>query len=612
MSFNDPPIGLNQNAAQISVGDGEYDNDLLPWIKFMKRQTRVDDNNVTGGETNYIINGFRSTNPLQMNSLDTERGIGETGSAVIKVLHDSNVDEDLINWGNKVVIKMAKNEWELTGNPDSTFLIGYVTGYKKDRPSTGIMEHEMTVTGSKVLFSNRKINYKKSDTTSSSSSFTIRSHIREIISRRSSYPFPSPDLEEQGNFHMDISTDLDTKLGKVNFEMTEAAGAIQQLADIEGARFFVEYEGEDEIVRVEFPNNLHTGIIVKSGDLKSPNDPARYSSYFSGSWDGSGDITGSTGFANRLMTKTQIDRKEFTSQFSNQGSMTLTFRAIAQKFFITETRISDIGLILSRQGEVTSQNNRVNGRLISDNNNSPTGNVICNFNIPLSSIEEDPETIFVNDLNIKDKFVTHAAPAWIVLYQRSGTEEVEKSEPNHNDQQVIRWHHNKNTGTVTDLPSKVAASGDREDNLVWNFQTDATHGPTMCFGVFAEIRHIQEVSDRGSINRYGLVDGEVDTSFLSEPDLIQRYLGALLQYSAKPRITFQTNQLRIPSQFLFKPYQYITLVDTIAYPLGIDVEVQRAHYSFDANTNQGKCRYADVTPMGYFDYKDNDIKCLPV
>lgn len=602
MSFLEYPVGLNQNTSNPLVGDAGYKDPLRPFIRFMDKDSQ---------DTNYLIDAFRSSNPLQCTGLDCSNGIGETGGATIHILHDSNVDESLINWGNKVQIKLAKTQGEFTNNPDSTFLIGYVTGYTKNRPATNILEHVIQIQGSKKLFNDRKINYKKSTSSSTSSKFQIKSHIEEIISKRASYPFASPDLEEQGNFDLSgISEELTTFLGKVNFELTEAGSAIQSLADIEGARFFIDYKGDSEIVTIDFPSHFHTGVQVKSGDLKSNLDSALYTSYFAGEWSGNGDITGSTGFANRLMTKTQIERKEFTSSFTNKSSTNLTFKAIAQKFFISETRISDIGLILSMQGEVTSQKDRVNGRIIADNNNSPTGNIISNFNIPLSSIEKEPETIFINDLDVKQRFVGQAAPAWIVLYQRSGTEEVNKSEPNHDEQNTIRWHNNKDTGTVTTLPSMIASSGDREDNLNWKFSNTSTTGPTYCFGVFAEIRHIQEVSDRGSIQRYGLVDGEVDTSFLDDPNMIQRYLGALLQYSAKPRLSFTTNSLEIPNRFLFKPYQWITLIDSLAYPRGIDVEIQSVHYSFAPENYALGCKRADVTPIGYYDYKDESYKCL--
>ena len=602
MSFLEYPVGLNQNSGRQTVGDApDYYDPVRPYVRFMNRDN----------DTSYVIDAFRSSNPLQITGMDCENGIDETGSATIHILNDSNVDEDLINWGNKVIIKLAKNQWEYTGNPDSTFLIGYVTGYTKERPATNILEHVVKVSGSMVLFNNRKIVYKKKTSSSNSTQFQVKSHIEEIISKRASYPFHSPDLEEQGNFDLSgISDQLKTFVGAVNYEMVEVGSAVQRLADLEGARFFIDFKGDSEIVTVEYPNLLHTGVTVKSGDLKSDNDSATKTSYFMGSWTGNADITGSSGFANRLMTKTQIDRKEFTSSFVNKGSTSLTFKAIAQKFFITETRIHDIALVLSMEGEVTSQNNRVNGRIIADNNNSPTGNVIDSFNIPLSSIEKEPETIFVNDLTLKEKFVETAKPAWIVLYQRSGTEEVEKSEPNHNEDQTIHWHHNNDKATVTSLVSKTAQSGDRDDNLSWKFPVASDKGPTMCFGVFAEIRHFQEVSDRGSMNRFGLVDGEVDTAFLEEPALIQQYMSALLQFSAKPRLTFDTNTLFIPNQFLFKPYQYVTLVDTLAYPRGIDVEIQRASYTFAPDSYGLGCKYAAVTPLGYFNYKLNDYKCV--
>ena len=599
--MRDVPLGLNQDDVP-TIGDSEYELPLRPYVRFMDR------NNTTS----YIFDAFRSSNDLNVVNLETERGIGETGSAVITIEDSTKqLDETLLNWGNKVCIKIAKNQWEFSGNPQSTFLIGYVKGYTKDRPQTGVLQHIVRVQGSGVLFSERKVNYKKSTKSSSNTKFLVKNHVKSILQDASSYPIIEQSIAQQGGFDLSgISDQLNTFVGTVNFELIEGGNAMDRLANIEGARWFIDYISDKEIFTMKFPTELNTGVTIKSKDLATITDPGLYTSWFFGNWQGDGDITGSTGFANRLFTKTQIDQFEFTSSFTNNSSTTLANKALAQKFFITETRISDVAFLLSKVGEPTSTNNRVNGRIIADNNNSPTGNIISAFNIPLDSIEKTPQTIFVNDLKIKDGiFVSNAQPAWLVLYQRSGTDEVNHSEPNTDEQNTIRWHHNNDTSTVTTLVSKTASSGDRDDNLTWNFITASDKGPTFGFGVFAEIRHIQEVSDKGSINRYGQVDAEIDTSFLVEPDLINTYLYSVLYYSSRPRLVFSTGSVKCPSRFLFKPYQIVTLKDSLAYPQGIDCEIQRARYNFDTDKFALGCRTVDITPMSYFDYLDENWKC---
>ena len=601
MPLSDIPLGVNQNDAPIYRGDSEYENPLRPYIRFVDRVT---------GDTNYIFDAFNSTNELRISDIECNAGIKETGSVNITIDHTDAVNPDLINWGNKVRIKLAKNQWEFSARPESTFLIGIVKGYSKERPATNDYEHKIRIQGTSIVLDERKVNYKKATSSTSNTKFQVKNHIKSILQDSSSYPAGGITIANQTGFDLSgINPQLSTFVGKVNYELLEAGNAINRLADIEGARWYVDYYGDKEIFTVTYPEQLNTGVVVKSGDLVSMLDPAQYTSFFHGHWNGDADITGSSGFANRLFTKTQISQKEFTSSFVNQGSTTLANKAIAQKFFITETRITDLAFLLSKVGEPTSQNNRVNGELRADNNNNPNGTLLSSFNIPLSSIENSPQTIFVNDLDVRNRFVVNAAPAWIILYQRSGTDEVNKSEPNTDEQNTIRWHHNNDTTTTTDKTSKVAAGGDRDQNLIWNFSTSATTGPTYGFGVFAEIRHIQEVSDRGSINRYGLVEAEIDTSFLEEPDIIQQYLNALLQFSKKPRIVFGTRSVKIPSQFLFKPYQYITLIDSLSYPNGIEAEIQNVSYRFNADDYGLGCRRADITPMAYYDYKLDLFKC---
>ena len=598
----DVPLGLEQ-AENLTVGDSEYEEPLRPYIRWVDPKTK---------ETNYIYDAFRDNPDIKVTYADAEMGIGETGSASIIVQDEGGtLDMNKLNWGNKVIFKIAKEQWEFAGRPASTYLIGHVKGYQRVRPETNVYYHLIKVQGSKVLFNERKIIYKKGTTSNTNPAFEIRNHIKAIVSNGSSYPLKnSVTLQSQGGFSLSISADLKTIVNKVNFELIEAGNAIEQLVNIEGARWFIDYSGDSEILRVAHPTELHSGVVCKSGDLVNMADSAYFTSSLTGNWDADSDTTGSTGFANRLFTKTQIERKEFTSSFTNKGAMSLANKAIAQKFFLSETRITDLAFLLSKVGEPTSQNDRVNGRIIADNAGMPTGNVISNFNIPLSSIDPEPETIFVNDLDVKNKFITQAAPAWLVLYQRSGTEEVNKSEPNTDENNTIKWHHNNDKTTVTTLPSKTAASGDREDTLVWNNISSSTTGPTFGFGVFAEVRHIQELSARDSIDRYGLVEAEVDTSFLEDPKTIGIYLQALLSYTSKPRVVFSTSAVKNPSRFLFKPYQIVRIEDSLAYPNGIDAEIQKSRYVFDGGSSFARgCRRAEITPVAYYDYLDDVIDC---
>jgi len=128
--------------------------------------------------------------------------------------------------------------------------------------------------------------------------------------------------------------------------------------------------------------------------------------------------------------------------------------------------------------------------------------------------------------------------------------------------------------------------------------------------VFSKIRHIQEISDRQSIKHYGLVEAQIDTSFLEDANLIQQYLESLLQFTSRPRVVFTVNAVTCPDNFLFKPYQTVTIQDGLAYPTGIDTEIQRARYVFDGNSSYAfGARQVEITPVGFKDFLGDSFKC---
>jgi len=584
----------------VHTGDYHYDLPLKPKITFMDRDET---------EIYYTFDSFVNNNEVKVIYCDADNGVGETGQANI-LIEDSTkqLDESLFSEGKKIKFQIAKTQAEFKEDW-SYFLVAYIRGFKKQRPRTGEMLYELRAYGTKVIFGEREVNMKKQTTSETNSKFMLKTLVRSLIKDKESYPFRKPTLINQikNLSTADIGDDLTQHVGGINFELIQASSAMDRFADIGGARWFIDFTGGLETVNMSFPTNTHSGVTVKS---KNPdnwvNDNGYTTSYFKGSWDSDSDMSQFSGFANRLISKTQIDKKEIVSSFTNQGSISLSNKALAVKFRIFDTRLGDLAFILSKVGQPTSPRDRINGAIIADKNNSPTGATITTFEIPISSISETADTIFLNDLNVKNTDLSSGAYFWLVLYQRSGT----NGDPQVDEANTIRWHHNNNLTDVTENVSMQATGGERDKTLNWQYIVGSDKGPTFCFGVFSKIRHIQEVSDRQSIKEYGLVEAQIDTSFLEDANLIQEYLESLLQYTGRPRVVFTINAVTCPDKFLFKPYQTITLKDTLAYPSGIDTEIQRAHYVFDANSSYAfGAREVEITPVGFKDFLDTRFKC---
>jgi len=593
-------IPYESESLPFKTGDHHYDEPLKPKITFMSRDEL---------DKYYTFDAFVSNPEINVNYCDADNGVGETGTCNI-LIEDSHkdIDPDWIGKGKKFKFQIAKSQAEFKEDW-SYFLVGYIRGFKVRRPHTGILEYEVRGYGTRVIFSEREVNMKKQTSSETSSKFQLKNLIKSLIKDKESYPFRKPTLEKQikGIDLSGISSELEQHIGGINFELIEASSAMDRFADIGGARWFIDFTGGKEILTVSYPSNIHSGVTIKN---KNPDnwvhDNGLGTSYFKGYWDADSDMSQFSGFANRLITKTQIDRKEITSSFSNQGSISLSNKALAVRTQIFETRLSDLALILSKVGDPQSPRDRINGRIIADKDNSPTGAVIADFEIPLSSIDVTPDTIFLNELDVKTQNISSGQHIWIVLYQRSGT----NGDPQNDEANTIRWHHDNNLTETTENVSMTAIGGERDKTLDWKYIIGADKGPTFCFGVFSQIRHIQEVSDRHSIAEYGLVEAQIDTSFLTDAILINGYLESLLQFTSRPRLLFNINSVTCPDKFLFKPYQTVTIKDTLAYPSGVDVEIQRARYVFDAQSSFAYgTKNVEVTPMGFEDFLTGRFKC---
>ncbi len=549
----------------------------------------------TAGATIYTSDAFDlGSSNIILSYVDAELAKGETGFFNIVIEDYTNTISLSSLQTCKVYIELGKSSATL-----EHFLIGYPDRVTVSRPQSNRIQYNITGFGTQIRASELYVSVREASsivgvddaTSQNDSRFNINQIIERVITDKTYRPLKRESISDLTSWTTaGISSTCNINVPRLAFPPTTlASDFFNELTRVGGYQWFIDYSSGAEIFYLIQPQQLHSGVIIKSGDLKNvtSDNPSR-TGYINGSFSMEYDLSIEAGNANRLLTTTIIDQTSIASSFGGTGSTTLSNKAIAQQFQIAPDtrRITDLSLILSKVGEPESPKSRVNGRLVLDTGDSPhKGTTVVNFEIPLSSIEATPSTIFVNDLDIRQRFLSPSGNTklWLILFQRSGTD----GDPNTDNANTIRWHHNNQFNTAQTYRSALAAGGDREqfDNFTWNI---TLNGPTYAFGIFANIRRLQSKTNVAAKNTYRLKETVIDASYLSDPASIDLLLTNTLELSSKARLALFSYPVTNPDSFLFRPYRYVTVSDGLS-SFTQDLEIQRARYVLSAlpGDNQG-------------------------
>lgn len=543
----------------------------------------------SAGATVYTSDAFDlAGSNIILSYIDVEDAKGESGNFNIVIEDYTNTISLSSLQTSKVFIELGKSSATL-----SHFMIGYPDRVIVSRPQSNRIQYNISGFGTKIRATELYVSVREassiSDVENSQSNADVAFNINNIVTRVLTDKTYRPLKREAIISDLTawttagISADCNVNVARLNFPPTTLmADFLNELTRIGGYQWFIDYSDGAEIFYLVQPQQLHTGITIKSGDLKNvtSDDPTR-TGYTTGSFAIEYDLSIEAGNANRLLTTTTIDQTSVSSSFGATGSTTLSNKAITQQFQISSDtrRITDLSLVLSKVGEPESPKSRVNGRLVLDANDSPHKAVtVCNFEIPLSSIEPAPTTIFVNDLDIRQRFLSTSAATklWLILFQRSGTD----GDPNTDNANTIRWHHNNQFNTAQTYKSGLAGGGDREqfDNFNWIL---SQNGPTYSYGIFSNIRRLQSKTNVAAKNTYRLKEAVIDSSYLSDPASIDLLLTNTLELASKARLALFSYPVSIPDSFLYRPYRYVTVSDGLS-GFTQDLEIQRARYVLSA------------------------------
>ena len=574
----------------VTTGDVSYGATLRPRVTIKNLE----------GDTLYTYNSFSGSNPINLTYADMEGAVGEAGTFNLRINDNQGAVDAADVHHVKCFLELGKTEATL-----QHFLIGYGDVFQTSRPVTNIKDYVITGLGSAIwasqLYIHRREASKIQDiddpTVSPDGDFNSNKLIKRAIENRTWRPLKDTSIKDiTGWLTTGISDKVNINIPVVNAPFTYLSDFCDQVCDVSGAVWFIDYSAGTEIFTLSYNADLHTGVTIKSGDLvQRLSDDAEKISYIKTAFSVTDESTAEAGVFPRLYTSTIIEQNKVASSLTNAGSTNTTFKAIAQQAVIDSDarRIDSLALILSKVGDPTSPKDRINGQIRLDNgNNSPrNGTILDEFTIPLGSIESSPRTVFINDLSLKERLLEGGQKKiWIILYQRSNEEDEDgnpdgNGNPNHGQNHTIRWHHNGvfNASPVLSLYSGTAEGGDKEheEELDWK---NTNLGPTYTYAIFSNIRKMQARTNHGAAATLRMRELYVPTDFIQSSKLASQFLSLNLSQTSKPKRTIQSFDVTVPNNYLFRPYQTVSFVDGLS-GIAQDLQVKRVQYIVSSEQN---------------------------
>ena len=551
----------------MTTGGPPYTNALRP---------RITIKTVDGADTLYTYDSFLSSNPINVGYCDMESAVSENGTFNIQIQdHNNLIPKDNIH-NVKVYLELGK-----TDTSYQFFLIGYGDIFAVDRAQTNSQIYNLTGFGSALrayeLFIHRRETYRRDE-----SDAKVYNIIDNALTKRLWRPLKTNDvsIEDITGWSPDgISTKVSTPFTVINKPFIYFGDLCDELCDVTGAVWFIDCSTGSEIFTLSYNPDLQTPVVLKSGDLADRvNDDPNRIAYIKSAFRVEDNSTREAGTATRLFTSTVSDEVEIFNLADIGGFTTLDFRAIAQQAVIDndQRRIESIELSLSKIGDPESPNSRINGDIVLDNANKPTGQVLDEFHVDLGSLKNNPEKIRIPvEISAKELDVAQSK-IWVRLFQRSGDGTINSGEPQHDPLNTVRWTHNNIFNATQPYYSATAPEGDSNKKSTLTWQT-TNLGPLYRLTIFSNIRRIFARTNKGAANKIRLREQFITTDFLADPSDVTRYLSLNLSQTSKGRRGIGDFRVTIPDNFLFRAYQWVNFSDGLS-DISDTLQVQRARY----------------------------------
>jgi hypothetical protein len=533
-------------------------------------------------QTYFIYDSFdQPSTPFRLEYLDCDNAMGETGTFNI-IIEDSNnvLAKDHLH-NTKVFIELGKTQSEL-----QHFLIGFADIMDVGRPRTNFQEYRISGFGSQVQAQELLLLQRQSGKSDNDSEYSVKRLFERAMTERKARPMNREPIDDVTGWSMDISSALKTNYKVINEVFTTLWDYFDRLAALEGCNWYIDYRGGIEKLVAKNPSKNHNGKLIKSGDLRSPNDRADRISYIKDAFNITDDASSNAGVKTRLYTTQSLEDELIKESTGNKGRTTLNKRFIAQQVKIEndQRRISTIKLNMERIGEPESPKSRVNGFVILDDNNTPTGTILGKFYVDISSLDrsDNGTQVEITDIDLKTRYLEGVTSKfWIVFTDRSGIKGDIEDDPDN----TIAWHHDglANTAHTEGNYSATATDideNDREDPTKANWKV-STNGPQYWYSLRSTIKRLLARTNATAAAKLRYKEAFIDSSFLRTPASANRFLALNLNPMSKVRRTINNLTVTVPNNFIYRPYEYTSFADGKS-SIAQDLQIARAGYIISA------------------------------
>jgi hypothetical protein len=400
-------------------------------------------------------------------------------------------------------------------------------------------------------------------------------------------------LKDRGNFDLSgIDMSLTEFIPGMTASLVVASRVLNDIAALVGADWYVD---ENNIVRHVFLSNKPTGVTFKN--IPHYNDNKEKVSYLMSNLTIKRSCYVSDGFANKLWANVAVVDVQKTGGSGRGGSQPLFDIDVAQQL-PAGIILKDIALLLQRNGAGTSSPNSIttlHGHIVKDASNTPTGRLVCHFDIPLQQISADrPTAVFIPNLTISPGVtIGTTEKLWIILYDRG----------NNLTNTILWFKGNDNTSRV--------AKREPQDNLQSNDGWAVLENQnTLAYAAFNRTIQRVSASDPYSIKQCGLVEKVVSVPLANDPATVDKYLHQMLLVTAKPKLEFDVSLASIPNELL-RPRTAAVIEEnriSMANNKAMPIFLSSVDYQFDASNSGVGTRFATVVLSGLYDYRYFNLK----
>ncbi len=576
---------------------------------FTAIQPKITFKSIDEADTYFVFDPLNgSTGGINVGYMDVESNAGETGTTNI-IIDDSDniVNKDHLR-NTKVFIEMGKTAATL-----QSYFIAYADIFNVERPRTHHQEYHITGLGTASYATDLLLLIRQASKSDNDPEFTVKRLFKRALEERKFRPLNRGDIEGiTGWTETNIADNLNTNYPVLNEEFSTLADFYDRLSALEGCNWYIDYRTGQEVLTAKHPTANSSGKIIKSGDLRTPSDRADKVSYIKGPFNVTYDSTASAGVRTRLYTTTFIENEIISESIPDKAGTTLNQRFIAQQVNILndQRRITDLRFRMNKIGEPDSPKGRLNGFIIMDEENKPTGTILGKFHIDISSVENDNEPIFVNDVDIKSRFLEGGSKIWIVFTDRSGIKGDVENDPAN----TVAWKHDNAVNVAhtagTYSATATADANFRDDPTKASWQV-STNGPVYTYAIMSTIKRLQARSNYSAIKQLRDKEAFIDSSFLKTPKSVNRFLSLNLNPMSKPRVTISNLRVTVPNNFLYRPYETVTFADALS-DIFTDLQITGTRYVISGQSGGPQLGTYDVelTLNGSFNSLLGSCSCL--